>query len=338
MNASIYTGKGHNMFEVSSLIQKAIRRGHKDYALYAANELMPRYRNYLWKRLLVVSAEDCYDLITNKIISLKQADDAQAGQQKSPMFIAKAVSLLLNARKNRDADYFACNLLNSRDRQDLSVCGIEASGDIDCCTKNGHGMFDVASALQKSIQAYNVEIAGYAANELMVRYRKFLWKQLVLIAKDLGFRQIDTEILALKIADDMQPTTSPKSSIFVAKALVTILKVSKYRRVDFYISDFAYDNVNIRDYDNKRMTIPDYVFDCHTHRGRQMGKTKKDFIVAEQSALIKFQGGEFDNLGWDRYFYLEKNGFYDKDNVAPRPEAGRMKELEDGCVQRNLFD
>ena len=77
MANALYTKNGHNMFEVSSLIQKAIRRSNKDYACYAANELAPRFRKYLWKRLLCVSAEDCYDLVTNKIVALKQADDAQ---------------------------------------------------------------------------------------------------------------------------------------------------------------------------------------------------------------------------------------------------------------------
>lgn len=55
MANALYTKNGHNMFEVSSLIQKAIRRSNKDYACYAANELAPRFRKYLWKRLLCVS-------------------------------------------------------------------------------------------------------------------------------------------------------------------------------------------------------------------------------------------------------------------------------------------
>lgn len=49
MANALYTKNGHNMFEVSSLIQKAIRRSNKDYACYAANELAPRFRKYLWK-------------------------------------------------------------------------------------------------------------------------------------------------------------------------------------------------------------------------------------------------------------------------------------------------
>jgi hypothetical protein len=31
--------------------------------------------------------------------------------------------------------------------------------------------------------------------------------------------------------------------------------------------------------------VPDYAFDCHTRRGKAMGKTKADFFQAEQAAL-----------------------------------------------------
>lgn len=113
----MYTKNGHNMYDVSSLLQKSIRRGHHVYAGYACNELMGRYRNYLWKRLLTISAEDCWGIVTAELIGLKKADEAVnagvSGYNANPLFIAKAVTLLLKARKNRDADYFACNLLNS---------------------------------------------------------------------------------------------------------------------------------------------------------------------------------------------------------------------------------
>lgn len=80
MANALYTKNGHNMFEVSSLIQKAIRRSNKDYACYAANELAPRFRKYLWKRLLCVSAEDCYDLVTNKIVHSNRLMTHKAGR------------------------------------------------------------------------------------------------------------------------------------------------------------------------------------------------------------------------------------------------------------------
>lgn len=51
-----------------------------------------------------------------------------------------------------------------------------------------------------------------------------------------------------------------------------------------------------------------------------------------------YKEGEYDQCGWDRFFYLEKNGFYDKDHITPRPDEKKMKEIEDGCVQQSLFD
>lgn len=337
MANSLYTQHGHNMFEVSSLIQKAIRRSNVDYACYAANELMPRYRSYLWKRLLCVSAEDCYDLITNKIVALKQADDSQDYRNKSPLFIEKAIGILLAARKNRDADYFACNLLNSRDRIEFDKDEY-VGNNAGCYTKNGHDMFLVSGLLERAIVGLDDVRAGYSANELMVRYREFLWKRIITISGNLNYQNVTNEIIALKKADDMQPSTSPKSSIFVAKAVIVLLKVVKYGYSDFYVNDFAYPIVYLKDYDNRHMVIPDYVFDCHTYRGKQLGKTKKEFIVTEQAALTPYVKGEYDNLSWDRFFYLEKNGFYDKNNVTPRPDEKRMKEIVNGCVQQSLFD
>ena len=337
MANSLYTKNGHNMFEVSSLIQKAIRRSNKDYAGYAANELAPRFRNYLWKRLLCVSAEDCYDLITNKIVALKQADDAQNWQSKSPLFIEKAIGILLAARKNRDADYFACNLLNSRDRVYFDEDG-SINNNSGFYTKNGHDMFLVSALLERAIMSVDDVKAGYLANELMVRYREFLWKRIITISGNLNYQNVTNEIIALKKADDMQPFTSPKSSIFVAKAVTVLLKVVKYGYSDFYVNDFVYPIVHLSDYDNRHMVIPDYVFDCHTHRGKQIGKTKKEFIVTEQAALTPYVKGWYDNLSWDRFFYLEKNGFYDKNNITPRPNEKKMKEIVNGCVQQSLFD
>lgn len=199
-------------------------------------------------------------------------------------------------------------------------------------------MFLVAGLLERAIIGKDDIRAGYLANELMVRYREFLWKRLIMIAGNLNYQAITTEIVALKKADDMQTGSSPKSSIFVAKAVTVLLKVVKYGYCGFYANDFPYPVTCLKDYDNRYMSIPDYVFDCHTHKGKQRGKTKKEFIIAEQSALTPYKEGEYDQCGWDRFFYLEKNGFYDKDHITPRPDEKKMKEIEDGCVQQSLFD
>lgn len=92
------TKNGYNLFEMSSMIQKAIRRCDIPHAAYAANEMSVKYRAYLWKRLLTVSAEDCYGIMTKEIMALKEADD-YVNQRNKPgetndLFIAKAVVLL----------------------------------------------------------------------------------------------------------------------------------------------------------------------------------------------------------------------------------------------------
>lgn len=109
------TENGYDLFEISSMLQKAIRRCDIPNAAYAANELSVKYRRYMWKRLLTVSAEDCYGIMTKEIIALYQADEFVNEKNKpgdtNDLFIAKAVILLCMARKNRDADYVACNFM-----------------------------------------------------------------------------------------------------------------------------------------------------------------------------------------------------------------------------------
>lgn len=111
----LLTRNKHNMYDMSSMMQKAIRRGYVRYASYAAYELYGRYYNYVWKRLYVISAEDCYGIMTHEIVSLRLADDevnkGLKGYDRDPIFLAKAVALLCMARKNRDACYIGCNFM-----------------------------------------------------------------------------------------------------------------------------------------------------------------------------------------------------------------------------------
>jgi len=216
----MFTKNGHNLFEISSLLQKSIRRGHAGYAGYAANELYGRYRNYFWKRMLTISAEDCWGVVTKEIIALKQADDLvnenYKGYDTNPLFVAKAVVLLLKARKNRDADYFACNLLNS--------------------------------------------------NETIPDEKILNW---------------------------------------------------------------------MNETGEKRISLPEYTFDCHTSRGKAMGKTKADMIKDEQAALNPKQEGDFDNEPWDSFFKNEAEGF-DKEKGFPYPTKLQLENLESG--QKDLFE
>ena len=105
------TKRGYEFGEVSSAMQKAIRRGDTRLAGYWALELWASgYGNYVWKRLLTVSAEDCWGILTQEVKALHDGyalvnANVPAKQAKGRIFISKAVILLCAAKKNRDADH-----------------------------------------------------------------------------------------------------------------------------------------------------------------------------------------------------------------------------------------
>lgn len=103
------TQRGYDFYEVASALQKSIRRGDVKIAGFMALELFPRYAEYCWKRLLTISAEDCYGVITKEITALYDAfqiiNKGKSGEGlKGRVFISKAVILLCECRHNRDAD------------------------------------------------------------------------------------------------------------------------------------------------------------------------------------------------------------------------------------------
>jgi hypothetical protein len=108
-----FTKGGRDFDAVSSLLQKSLRRGDIVMASRAVNELLPRYANYCWNRLMVVSAEDCADMVTAEIVALYDAwrkvmqdtnPKSRPGQRGRPVFFAKAIVLLAKAKHSRDAD------------------------------------------------------------------------------------------------------------------------------------------------------------------------------------------------------------------------------------------
>ena len=73
MDRQIKTIRGYDFYEVTSAMQKAIRRSDLKLAGYFALELFESgFWLYLWKRLLTISAEDCYGILTQEIYALFQ--------------------------------------------------------------------------------------------------------------------------------------------------------------------------------------------------------------------------------------------------------------------------
>jgi replication-associated recombination protein RarA len=103
------TKRGYNLFEVASCLQKAIRRADVALAGYMAIELFESgFHQYCWKRLLTISAEDCAGILTQEIKALHDSFmllNADATKPRARIFLSKAVIVLCQARKSRDADH-----------------------------------------------------------------------------------------------------------------------------------------------------------------------------------------------------------------------------------------
>ena len=110
MKYKLTTQNGYDLLEVASVIQKSIRRWDQKTALYFSLELYPLYSNYLFRRLSVISAEDCYDPETVvQINAIREAyffcnEKKKAQDQKHRIFISKAILILCRARKSRESD------------------------------------------------------------------------------------------------------------------------------------------------------------------------------------------------------------------------------------------
>ena len=102
------TVRGYSLMDVASALQKAIRRGDARLAGYWAIELFEsNYRDYVWRRLLTISAEDCWGVITHEVEALYRAWQVIDSRKKGGgrVFVAKATILLAMVRKCRDADH-----------------------------------------------------------------------------------------------------------------------------------------------------------------------------------------------------------------------------------------
>ncbi len=102
-----------DFYEVASLLQKSLRRGDVVLAARAANELLPKYANYVWNRLMIVSAEDVSTMVTGEIVALYDAwkqvtrnvsPTAREPRRTGRIFTLKAIVLLAKTKHSRDAD------------------------------------------------------------------------------------------------------------------------------------------------------------------------------------------------------------------------------------------
>ena len=121
---TLRTVRGYLLSEAVSAMQKAVRRGDARLAGYFAVEMFEsNYTAYLWRRLLTISAEDVAGIITQEIESLYRSwvviDASRKGAGR--IFIAKAIVLLCQATKCRDADHLTNLVYDAKALDEQSI-------------------------------------------------------------------------------------------------------------------------------------------------------------------------------------------------------------------------
>ena len=174
-------------------------------------------------------------------------------------------------------------------------------------TINNYDFYEVSSSLQKAIRRNDIKTAGFFALELWHSgYANYVWKRLYTISAEDCWGVITKEIEALwqgyQLVND--GAKSPKGRIFISKAVILLCECTKSREAD-HLQNLIYDTMNVDineietyldDVRKNPLPIPPYAFDCHTWKGKKMGKTKKEFFKEEYEALQPKQIGIFDNL------------------------------------------
>lgn len=263
-------------------MQNAIRKGDYEIAGYCLWELLPQYTPYLRKRLLVISAEDCYGVLTKEILALTEIGDEGS--------LTRALALMCAAKKNRDADYFVCNLMYTDEGSGLSK-------------------LELTQALHSAIRKRDVVSAGHFSAELFKKGRKDFWRMLHESAQVYYPHLID-EIAALNYANDRMSKPA-EETIFVAKAMVLMWTKKDAKNGLLAHPDIQFDHLldpasivipKLPDKCHKvNGLFPEWAYNWHTSYGKyQLRRDAVHAIENDQRLLTPLEENLFDDCSWNR--------------------------------------
>jgi replication-associated recombination protein RarA len=100
---------GHDYYEVASALQKCVRRGQEEDALFWGTELyLSEYADHAWSRLLIIASEDVGLASPQTFVQVKGLHDLYTRNKKSgeaKLFFVHAVLALVRAPKSRIVDH-----------------------------------------------------------------------------------------------------------------------------------------------------------------------------------------------------------------------------------------
>lgn len=113
------TQGSYELGEVISALQKEIRRGEEEGAMYWALELVPQYEAYLWRRLVVIANEDIgiaepTIFVTVSVLRDQYFEFRERGRNGTArLILANVILTMCRARKSRISDHFQRTMVDA---------------------------------------------------------------------------------------------------------------------------------------------------------------------------------------------------------------------------------
>ena len=168
----------------------------------------------------------------------------------------------------------------------------------------------IGACLHMALSHRDMDMIGYQMDALRKNYRDYLWDALEAYADDIE-PCVNNEISGLREADQIvnkNKDKQKKDEIFISKAAILLLQsqdalFETIKSCDIIPLTNMIDwlPVNVRPVEQCSLPaggIPNWVYDCHTIKGKKMGKTDWDMTITEQAALYPHQKGYFDEASW----------------------------------------
>ncbi len=172
---------------------------------------------------------------------------------------------------------------------------------------------EIISMLQKSIRRNKPHDALCAAYEMYITSPQFedkMWRRLLAISvEDIGFGNTDAPsvIYTLNNIRKEFPYTDGDRPIFFVHAIRFLCKQQKERSSD------NIKNMVIKDFKHGRgAKVPDYAYDIHTLKGREMGRDEVHFLTEASKVIPQLQGEDIQKV-YNEYLEYCKN---EKDDTS----------------------
>lgn len=125
MEHQLHTENGYDFYEVASALQKSIRRGIEEDAVFWAFELDSLFPDFLWKRLTVIANEDVGLADPSVIVLVESLRQAVQAVKQNPvdrrLLATNAVIAMCRAKKTRLGDSMASVIHRRRVMENLRL-------------------------------------------------------------------------------------------------------------------------------------------------------------------------------------------------------------------------